>query len=136
MKPLLERQRLILHPLREGFPVDTGRKLNVHQTFRRRPGRLLNVLCTFSLRPVSIGLQVYIKFIETSLKNNCPVDTRRKLNIHKTFRRCPGRLLNVLNTFNLCLVSAGWSFCDHFSETTISQTDNRQFSDLNFYKPY
>ena len=34
-------------------PVDTGRKLNVHQTFRRRLGRLLNVLCTFNLRPVS-----------------------------------------------------------------------------------
>ena len=27
-------------------PVGTGRKLNVHKTFRRRPGRLLNVLCT------------------------------------------------------------------------------------------
>ena len=38
-----------------GNPVDTGRKLNVHKTFRRRPGRLLNVLCTFSLRPLSIG---------------------------------------------------------------------------------
>ena len=36
-------------------PVDTGRKLNVHNTFRRRPGRLLNVLCTFDLRPVSTG---------------------------------------------------------------------------------
>ena len=35
--------------------VDTGRKLNVHKTFRRRPGRPLNVLCTFSLRPVSTG---------------------------------------------------------------------------------
>ena len=35
------------------YPVDTGRKLNVHKTFRRRPGRLLNVLCTFNLRPVS-----------------------------------------------------------------------------------
>ena len=34
-------------------PVDTGRKLNVHKTFRRSSGRLLNVLCTFSLRPVS-----------------------------------------------------------------------------------
>ena len=33
-------------------PVDTGRKLNVHKTFRRR---LLNVLCTFNLRPVSTG---------------------------------------------------------------------------------
>ena len=34
-------------------PVDTGHKLNVHKTFRRRPGRLLNVLYTFNLRPVS-----------------------------------------------------------------------------------
>ena len=38
------------------IPVDTGRKLNVHKTFRRRPGRLLNVLCTFNLRPVSTGM--------------------------------------------------------------------------------
>ena len=36
-------------------PVDTGRKLDVHKTFRRRPGRLLNVLCMFNLRPVSTG---------------------------------------------------------------------------------
>ena len=35
--------------------VDTGRKLNVNKTFRRRPRRLLNVLCTFNLRPVSTG---------------------------------------------------------------------------------
>ena len=38
------------------FPVDKGRKLNVHKRFRRRPGRLLNVLCTFNLRPVCTGL--------------------------------------------------------------------------------
>ena len=31
-------------------PADTGRKSNVHKTFRRRPGRLLNVLCTFNVR--------------------------------------------------------------------------------------
>ena len=35
------------------LPVDTGRKLNVHKTLRRRPGRLLNVFCTFNLRPMS-----------------------------------------------------------------------------------
>ena len=35
--------------------IDTGRKLNVHKTFIRLPGRVLNVLCTFSLRPVSAG---------------------------------------------------------------------------------
>ena len=36
-------------------PVDTGRKLNVRKTFRRSPGHLLSVLCTFNLRPVSTG---------------------------------------------------------------------------------
>ena len=40
-------------------PVDTGRKLNVHNTFRRRPGRLLNVLCTLNLRPVSMGKETF-----------------------------------------------------------------------------
>ena len=33
--------------------IYTGRKLNVPKTFRRRPGRLLNFLCTFNVRPVS-----------------------------------------------------------------------------------
>ena len=42
--------------LRNGFPVDTGRKLNVHKTFRRCPGRHLNFLYTFNLHPVSTGL--------------------------------------------------------------------------------
>ena len=35
------------------YPVDSGRKLNVHKTFIRRPGRLLNVLYTFNLHPLS-----------------------------------------------------------------------------------
>ena len=29
--------------------------MNVHKTFRRRPGRLLKALCMFNLRPVSTG---------------------------------------------------------------------------------
>ena len=41
--------------VKENSLVDTGRKLNVHKTFRRRTGRLLNVLCTFHLRHVSTG---------------------------------------------------------------------------------
>ena len=41
--------------MKRGIPVDIARQFNVHKTFRRRPGRLLNVLCTFSLRPVSTG---------------------------------------------------------------------------------
>ena len=36
--------------------VDTGHKLNVHKTFRRYPGRLLNILCTFDLYPVFMGV--------------------------------------------------------------------------------
>ena len=47
--------RNIMQGTSSSFPVDTGRKLNVHKTFRRRPGRLLNVLCTFNLRPISTG---------------------------------------------------------------------------------
>ena len=38
-----------------GNPVDTGRKLNKYKTFRRNPGRLLNILCSFNLSPVSTG---------------------------------------------------------------------------------
>ena len=49
--PVLGRSKMEIY-----FAVDTGRKLNVHKTFRRRPGRLLNVLCAFNLRPVSTGL--------------------------------------------------------------------------------
>ena len=45
-----QMQQVIRHK-----PVDTGHKLNVHKTFRRCPGRLLKVLCTFNLRPVSTG---------------------------------------------------------------------------------
>ena len=37
------------------YPVDTGRKLKVQKPFRRRPRRLLKVLCTFNLRPMSTG---------------------------------------------------------------------------------
>ena len=44
------------------FPVDTVRKLNVHKTFRGRPGHLLNVLCTFNLCPVSTGFSTFFPF--------------------------------------------------------------------------
>ena len=35
------------------IPVDTGRKLSVHKMFARRLRRLMDVLWTFNLRPVS-----------------------------------------------------------------------------------
>ena len=47
-------------------PVGTGRKLNVHKTFRGHPGRLLNVLCTFNLRPVPTGVWVMVNLQKQS----------------------------------------------------------------------
>ena len=40
--------------------------MNVHKTSRRRSGRLLNVLCTFNLCPVSTGLTCYIHIFDAS----------------------------------------------------------------------
>ena len=54
MKHPPEKSKLLKKEMQ--FPVDTGHKLNVHKTFRRPPGHLLNVLCTINLRPVSAGL--------------------------------------------------------------------------------
>ena len=51
----LSRIKLPLKLSLKLIPVDTGRKLNVHKTFRRHSGRILNALCTFNLRPVSTG---------------------------------------------------------------------------------
>ena len=42
------------------YPVGTGRKLNVYKTLRRRPGHLLNLLCTFNLRRLSTGRGGYL----------------------------------------------------------------------------
>ena len=47
-------------------PVDTGCKLKVHKTFRRRAGRLLNVLCTFNSCPVSTGNLILIWKVQKS----------------------------------------------------------------------
>ena len=47
-------------------PVDTRRKLNVHKTFRRRPGHLLNVVRTFNLRPVSANMVFHLTRVESS----------------------------------------------------------------------
>ena len=45
----------IMFSLMIACPLSTGRRLNVHKTIRRRPGRLLNILCTFNLYPVFKG---------------------------------------------------------------------------------
>ena len=43
------------------IPRRRRRKLNVRNTFRRRPGRFVNVLCTFNLLPVSTGYLCFLK---------------------------------------------------------------------------
>ena len=54
------------------IPLRHIRKLNVHKTFRRRPGRLLNVWCKFKLRFVYRGyllnILIPIQFTILSLK--------------------------------------------------------------------
>ena len=50
------------------IPVDTGRKMNVHKTYRTRPGRLLNVLCTFNVRPVSTGRRFAGNFPKSAMQ--------------------------------------------------------------------
>ena len=54
------------------FSLDAGRKLNIHKMFRRSSGHLLNVLCTFNLRPVPRGLASFYELVlikELSIKD-------------------------------------------------------------------
>ena len=43
--------------------------MNVHKTFKRHPGRLLNFLCTFNLRPVSTGISMNRLTLKKFLEN-------------------------------------------------------------------
>ena len=74
------------------FPVDTGRKLNVHKTFRRRPGRLLDVLCTFNLRPVSTGFLTMVSGTKSAFWWKSKFPTWRK---YSTARKYLRELVNL-----------------------------------------
>ena len=45
--------------------------IEVHKSFRRRPGRVLNVLCTFNLRPVSTRKFFLATFLFFSVFRYC-----------------------------------------------------------------
>ena len=62
--------------------------LNIHKTFRTRPGRLLNVLCMFNLRPMSTGLDVKFKSL----------NERDKSNPHKDVASIFGETKNTLSS--------------------------------------
>ena len=68
------------------IPVDTRRRLNVHKTFRRRPRRLLNVLCTFNLRPVSMGKGLFKVIFKNTSANSLSVPNFKQL-FSKGFQR-------------------------------------------------
>ena len=55
--------------LKQNIPRRHRRKLNVHKTFRRRPGRVLNVLCTFNLLPVSTGYLCFLEINDDECRN-------------------------------------------------------------------
>ena len=61
--------------------------------------------------PIRLSFQGLPLFLDTEKLAKCSyvasVDTGHKLNICKTFRRCPGYLLNILCVFNLHPVSVG-----------------------------
>ena len=70
------------------YPLDLGRKLNVHKTFRRQPGHLLNVLCMFNLRLASRGYGIcmtvpwrisisFRKCLHLNKKNVLPIGLKR-----------------------------------------------------------
>ena len=81
------------------YPLEIGRKLNVHKTFRRRPGRLLDVLCTFNLRPVSrrYGLNILLTFLkhanEQCIFQKQPQEMFYKKGVLKTFTKFAGEQL-------------------------------------------
>ena len=105
--------------LNESFPVDTGRKLNVHKTFRRRPGRLLKVLCTFNLRPVSTGL-IKVRFFKTEKKRPDCVNLWVKFLIYnavlKVSRRKNSKIF-YCGAFSSCVVDEKFIGVTLFQET-------------------
>ena len=63
-----------------------------------------NICSHFSLRHLLLDDNLWINLIDFLKLTSYPnlLNTERKLKVHKMFRWCPGRLLNVLCTFNLC----------------------------------
>ena len=68
------------------YPLGTGHKLNVHKMFKKRPARLLNVLCTFNLGPVSRGTlhKIIHSWWVLHEERNCP-RTKKRLSKTKDF---------------------------------------------------
>ena len=70
------------HKVKWDIHLDVEIKLHVHKTFRRCPGHVLNVLCTFNLRSVSRGSEPWRKIVHYS--SNSPLTLQLMLIIPKT----------------------------------------------------
>ena len=85
---------MVVKLLNKVYFLDTERKLNACKTFRRRPGGLLNVLCTSSLRPLSRGsLQVRVVL----LRHLTPLPEKYKVDSHSYSCHLSNRKNNVAN---------------------------------------
>ena len=101
----------------------------MYKKFRRRPGRLLNALCTFSLRPVSMGIlfrlvllnSPYFSFMKTLISDITLIiyftAQKMRFSVKDFFSKCDqirsflqiwSHLLNksLMENFLLCAVSA------------------------------
>ena len=71
--------------------LDPGRKLNAHKTFKGRPRRLLNVLCTFNLRLASRErILILFYFFLIQLKRIFYVDQRISFIFTTNFENASG----------------------------------------------
>ena len=87
------------------FPADTERKLNVHKTFRRRLGRLLNVLCAFNFSSKSKGFKLFFTILNLKpipakayALQSCYVTQQEKL-LQEKFKLVSKTVQAMKNTF-------------------------------------
>ena len=110
-------------------------KLNVRKTFRRRPGCLLNVLCTFNSRPVSAGCRKVINYISDNED-----DTIININANKseTNENVSNNDMSTVQTKpsskGTCLVTRN-SILGHVDEAQISRKINAKAQYFSEAKP-
>ena len=81
----------ILNPVLEMFHFISMSQLVLQQMQHDLLGNLGEIAWTRSTKATDLQLK---KLFEAS--NKGPLETERKLNVHKSFRRCLGRYLNIL----------------------------------------
>ena len=75
----IDNQETEINSKKLSYPAVTGRKLNVHKTLRRSPGCLLNVSCTFNLRPVSTGYIKWLRLVSDKMSQKQPKSNKKTL---------------------------------------------------------